>query len=82
VDVYSPDDVLTSYEKSADVICLLYDATNPNSFAYCANIYLVRSSPQQEWDPALDTESFDVFCPVATPKMPRISIFLGRFLRI
>ncbi|KAI1724583.1 EF hand associated domain-containing protein [Ditylenchus destructor] len=40
VDVYSENDLLTSYEKTADVVCLLYDATNPNSFAYCATIYL------------------------------------------
>ncbi|VDK43175.1 unnamed protein product [Anisakis simplex] len=40
VDVYSRDELLTSYEKSADVIVLLYDASNPNSFAYCATIYL------------------------------------------
>jgi Ras family protein T1 len=40
VDVYSPDDQLTNYEKNADVICLLYDGTDPSSFAYCAKIYL------------------------------------------
>ncbi|VDM46795.1 unnamed protein product [Toxocara canis] len=40
VDVYSRDEMLTSYEKSADVIMLLYDASNPNSFAYSATIYL------------------------------------------
>lgn len=41
VDVLSPDEVLTVHEKSADVIVLLYDMTNPDSFAYCASIYLV-----------------------------------------
>ncbi|MFH4983042.1 hypothetical protein AB6A40_009751 [Gnathostoma spinigerum] len=40
VDVCSPNDLLTSYEKSADVVVLLYDATNPNSFSYCASVYL------------------------------------------
>ncbi|KAI6184056.1 Mitochondrial Rho GTPase [Aphelenchoides bicaudatus] len=40
VDVYSPDDQLTNYEKNADVICLLYDGMDPSSFAYCAKIYL------------------------------------------
>ncbi|CAD5211048.1 unnamed protein product [Bursaphelenchus okinawaensis] len=40
VDVYSPEDQLTTYEKNADVICLLYDGTDPNSFAYCAKLYL------------------------------------------
>ncbi|VDK85597.1 unnamed protein product [Litomosoides sigmodontis] len=40
VDVLSPDEALTTYEKSADVIVLLYDITNPDSFAYCASIYL------------------------------------------
>ena len=42
VDVYSPNDLLSSYEKTADVICLLYDITDPHSFAYCATIYLVK----------------------------------------
>ncbi|KAK6109604.1 Mitochondrial Rho GTPase 1 [Brugia pahangi] len=40
VDVLSPDEALTTYEKSADVIVLLYDITNPDSFAYCASVYL------------------------------------------
>ncbi|KAI6196890.1 Mitochondrial Rho GTPase [Aphelenchoides besseyi] len=40
VDVYSADDQLTNYETNADVICLLYDGTDPNSFAYCAKLYL------------------------------------------
>ncbi|VDK83319.1 unnamed protein product [Onchocerca ochengi] len=40
VDVLSPDEALTTYEKTADVIVLLYDITNPDSFAYCASIYL------------------------------------------
>lgn len=41
VDVFSPEDQLTTYEKNADVICLLYDGSDPNSFAYCAKLYLV-----------------------------------------
>ncbi|KAI6172131.1 Mitochondrial Rho GTPase [Aphelenchoides besseyi] len=32
--------ILTNYETNADVICLLYDGTDPNSFAYCAKLYL------------------------------------------
>ncbi|KAI6242687.1 Mitochondrial Rho GTPase [Aphelenchoides fujianensis] len=40
VDVYSADDQLTNFETNADVICLLYDGTDPNSFAYCAKLYL------------------------------------------
>lgn len=43
VDIYSSTDSLTTYETSADVICLLYDGTSPDSFAHCAQIYLVRS---------------------------------------
>uniref|UniRef100_A0A914UQK5 Miro domain-containing protein n=1 Tax=Plectus sambesii TaxID=2011161 RepID=A0A914UQK5_9BILA len=39
VDVFSPDDPLTLYEKSADVICLIYDVSNPTSFEYCAQIF-------------------------------------------
>uniref|UniRef100_A0A158R4B8 Mitochondrial Rho GTPase n=1 Tax=Syphacia muris TaxID=451379 RepID=A0A158R4B8_9BILA len=40
VDVISTEEMLTSYEKSADVVVFLYDASNPNSFSYSANIYL------------------------------------------
>lgn len=43
VDVFSPEDQLTHYEKNADVICLLYDGTDPYSFAYCAKLYLVSA---------------------------------------
>nr|CAD2192954.1 unnamed protein product [Meloidogyne enterolobii] len=40
VDVCSQNELLSNQEKTADVICLLYDSSNPNSFAYCADIYL------------------------------------------
>ncbi|VDM97159.1 unnamed protein product [Thelazia callipaeda] len=40
VDVLSPDEALTAYEKSADVIVLLYDSSDTNSFAYCASMYM------------------------------------------
>uniref|UniRef100_A0AC35U6Z5 Mitochondrial Rho GTPase n=1 Tax=Rhabditophanes sp. KR3021 TaxID=114890 RepID=A0AC35U6Z5_9BILA len=40
VDIYSQDELLTTYEKNADVVVLLYDVSNPSSFAYSANIYL------------------------------------------
>lgn len=40
VDVYSQNELLSGQEKNADVICLLYDSTNSNSFAYCAHIFL------------------------------------------
>jgi Ras family protein T1 len=40
VDIYSSTDSLTTYETSADVICLLYDGTSPDSFSHCAQIYL------------------------------------------
>lgn len=32
-------DLLTSSDMSCDVVCLLYDVTNPHSFEYCARMY-------------------------------------------
>uniref|UniRef100_A0A914GU30 Miro domain-containing protein n=1 Tax=Globodera rostochiensis TaxID=31243 RepID=A0A914GU30_GLORO len=41
IDVDSRSDLLSSQEiNAADVVCLLYDSTDPNSFAYCAELYL------------------------------------------
>ncbi|TMS36803.1 hypothetical protein L596_003884 [Steinernema carpocapsae] len=39
VDMYSPKDKLTTYEVCADVICLIYDASDRNSFNFCAETY-------------------------------------------
>jgi len=35
----SSSDSLTSSDMSCDVVCLLYDVTNPRSFEYCARLY-------------------------------------------
>ncbi|GMT25218.1 hypothetical protein PFISCL1PPCAC_16515, partial [Pristionchus fissidentatus] len=40
VDVLSPQDVLSSAETAADVVCFLYDVSNPESFAFCATVFL------------------------------------------
>ncbi|GMS97794.1 hypothetical protein PENTCL1PPCAC_19969, partial [Pristionchus entomophagus] len=40
VDVLSPSDVLSSAETAADVVCFLYDVSNPESFAFCATVFL------------------------------------------
>ncbi|CAJ0574624.1 unnamed protein product, partial [Mesorhabditis spiculigera] len=40
VDVLSPSDVLSGGETAADVVAFLYDISNPDSFAFCATIYL------------------------------------------
>ncbi|KAF8370838.1 miro-1 [Pristionchus pacificus] len=40
VDVLSPSDVLSSAETAADVVCFLYDISNPESFAFCATVFL------------------------------------------
>ena len=40
VDVLSPQDLLSSSETAADVVCFLYDVSNPESFAFCATIFL------------------------------------------
>ena len=40
-DVLAASDGLTAAQTNCDVICLVYDASNPRSFEYCARIYLV-----------------------------------------
>ena len=40
-DVMLVTDTLTAAQQNCDVICLVYDASNPRSFEYCAKIYLV-----------------------------------------
>lgn len=39
VNLYDQGNTLTDYEKNADVVVFLYDVSNPQSFAYSANIY-------------------------------------------
>merc|ERR1712142_1014501 len=39
-DVLSASDGLNSTQTGCDVICLVYDSSNPRSFEYCARIYL------------------------------------------
>uniref|UniRef100_A0A915J7S8 Mitochondrial Rho GTPase 1 n=1 Tax=Romanomermis culicivorax TaxID=13658 RepID=A0A915J7S8_ROMCU len=39
IDVLTPEEDLTMYELSCDVVCLMYDVSNPHSFEYCATIY-------------------------------------------
>uniref|UniRef100_A0A0N4ZC96 Mitochondrial Rho GTPase n=1 Tax=Parastrongyloides trichosuri TaxID=131310 RepID=A0A0N4ZC96_PARTI len=39
VNLYDQGNTLTEYEKNADVVAFLYDVSNPQSFAYSANIY-------------------------------------------
>ena len=34
-------DMLTPTELDCDVACLVYDVTNPQSFEFCARMYLV-----------------------------------------
>ena len=41
-DVLAAADGLDSTQTNCDVVCLVYDASNPRSFEYCARIYLVR----------------------------------------
>lgn len=40
VDIFSLADRLTEPELLCDVVCLMYDVTNPRSFEYIARIYL------------------------------------------
>jgi len=39
-DVLTASDGLSSAQTGCDVICLVYDASNPRSFEFCARIYL------------------------------------------
>ena len=39
-DVTSAQDCLSPQQSGCDVICLVYDCSNPRSFEYCARIYL------------------------------------------
>lgn len=39
-DVTCAQDCLSPQQTGCDVICLVYDASNPRSFEYCARIYL------------------------------------------
>ncbi|KAF7634476.1 Mitochondrial Rho GTPase [Meloidogyne graminicola] len=43
VDVCSQNELLSTQEKCADIICLLYDSSNSDSFAFCAEIYLTKN---------------------------------------
>ena len=42
VDMLSGREALTDFEKCADIIVLLYDASNPNDFSYIAGIFKVK----------------------------------------
>jgi len=46
-DVLAASDCLNSTQTNCDVICLVYDASNPRSFEYCARIYLRYFSTTQ-----------------------------------
>jgi len=46
-DVLSASDGLNSTQTGCDVICLVYDSSNPRSFEYCARIYLRYFSTTQ-----------------------------------
>lgn len=43
IDLTRKDSSLHPAEVTCDVVCLVYDGTNPHSFEYVANIFLVRS---------------------------------------
>ena len=42
-DVLTASDGLNYTQTHCDVVCLVYDASNPRSFEYCARIYLVMN---------------------------------------
>ncbi|VDP06725.1 unnamed protein product [Soboliphyme baturini] len=43
IDVLAPEETLCTYELQCDVVCLVYDVSNPHSFEYFATIYKARS---------------------------------------
>ena len=48
-DVLAASDCLNSTQTNCDVICLVYDASNPRSFEYCARIYLVNQAKEKSY---------------------------------
>jgi len=46
-DINTAADCLTPLQTGCDVICLVYDCSNPRSFEYCARIYLRYFSTTQ-----------------------------------
>jgi len=46
-DITTAADCLTPLQTSSDVVCLVYDSSNPRSFEYCARIYLRYFSTTQ-----------------------------------
>ena len=46
-------DIMKTPEFNCDVVCLLYDVTNPKSFAVCARIYEVSVGPFNAKSPVL-----------------------------
>lgn len=41
IDLANKDAVLHPTDVACDVVCLVYDGTNPQSFEYIANVYSV-----------------------------------------
>lgn len=41
IDLANKDAVLHPADVTCDVVCLVYDGTNPQSFEYIANVYSV-----------------------------------------
>lgn len=41
-EVFSDFDYLTDADLACDIVCLVYDVSNPYSFEYCANVFKVE----------------------------------------
>lgn len=43
-EVFPDFDYLSEVDLACDIVCLVYDASNPHSFEYCANVFKVNPS--------------------------------------
>lgn len=42
--VFPDFDYLSDVDLACDIVCLVYDVSNPHSFEYCANVFKVNPS--------------------------------------
>ena len=42
-EVFPDDDYLSDADLACDIVCLLYDVSNPYSFEYCAKVFKVTT---------------------------------------
>lgn len=43
-EVFPDFDYMSDVDLACDIVCLVYDVSNPHSFEYCANVFKVNPS--------------------------------------